>query len=111
MDFAERQKAVAIAAVFDEGSLQRRFDPRYLGEVDVTFELLAGTCFVVEILKSIARLNHHPGLFRVAGIDKHTFGHKGATPERATRAARGQLFCLPAAARKDRKSTRLNSSH
>src|SRR3546814_16785166 len=72
MDFAERQEAMAIAAVFDAGSLQRRFDPRYLGEVDVTFELLAGTCFVVEILKSIARLNHHPGLFRVAGIDKRS---------------------------------------
>src|SRR3546814_20799759 len=36
MDFAERQEAMAIAAVFDEGRLQRRFEPRYLGEVDVT---------------------------------------------------------------------------
>src|SRR3546814_20094173 len=102
MDFAERQEAVAIAAVFDEGSLQRRFYPRYLGEVDVNFELLAGTCFVVEILKSIARLNHHPVLFRVAGIDKNTFGHKGTTPDRTTRASRGQLFCLPSPAGRQR---------
>ena len=31
MDFAEREKAVAIAAVIDERRLQRRFDPRDLG--------------------------------------------------------------------------------
>src|SRR5262245_18921523 len=35
MDFAEGEKAVAVAAVFDEGCLQRRFDPCYLGEIDV----------------------------------------------------------------------------
>ena len=28
MNFAEGEKAVAVAAVFDEGGLQRRFDPR-----------------------------------------------------------------------------------
>ena len=31
MDFAERQEAVAIAAIIDERRLQRRFDPRDLG--------------------------------------------------------------------------------
>ena len=41
MDFAERQKTVAIAAIFDEGGLQRRFDPRYLGEIDVAAQLAA----------------------------------------------------------------------
>src|SRR3546814_18489095 len=88
------------AAVLDESSLDRRFDPRHLGEVYIAFKLLSGTGLVVEIFKSVARLHLHPGLFRVAGIDKHTFGHKGATPERSARAQAGQLSCLPAAARK-----------
>ena len=36
MNFAERQEAVAVAAIFDEGSLQRRFDSRDFGEIDVS---------------------------------------------------------------------------
>jgi hypothetical protein len=35
MDFAERQEAVAVAAVFDERGLQRGFNPRHLGEIDI----------------------------------------------------------------------------
>ena len=35
MDFAERQEPVAIAAVVDEGGLQRRLDARHLGQVNV----------------------------------------------------------------------------
>ena len=41
MDFAEGQKAVAIAAVVDEGGLQRRLDPRHLGQIDVAAKLFA----------------------------------------------------------------------
>ena len=39
MDFAEGEKAVAIAAVVDEGGLQRRLDARDLGQIDVAAEL------------------------------------------------------------------------
>ena len=35
MDFAEGQEAVAVAAVVDEGRLQRRLDARHLGQIDV----------------------------------------------------------------------------
>ena len=31
MDFAEGEKAVAVAAIIDEGRLERRFDPGDLG--------------------------------------------------------------------------------
>ena len=31
VDFAEREEAVAIAAIIDERCLERRFDPRHLG--------------------------------------------------------------------------------
>ena len=40
MDFAERQETVAIAAIFDEGGLERRFDARHARQIDVSFELL-----------------------------------------------------------------------
>ena len=35
MDFGKRQKAVAIAAVIDEGGLQRRLDARHFRQIDV----------------------------------------------------------------------------
>ena len=44
MDFAERQKSVAIAAVVDERRLKGGFDPRDLGEIDVAFESALGRC-------------------------------------------------------------------
>ena len=40
MDFAERQETVAVAAIFDEGGLKRRFDARHPRQIDVSFELL-----------------------------------------------------------------------
>ena len=39
MDFVEGEKTVAVAAVIHESSLQRRLDPRYLGEIDIAAEL------------------------------------------------------------------------
>jgi hypothetical protein len=53
MDFVEGQEAVAIAAVIDERRLQRRFDPGYLGEIDVAFELFAGGRLDVEFFKLV----------------------------------------------------------
>lgn len=41
MDFAEGQEAVAVAAVLDEGRLQRRFNAGDFGEVDIAAKLLA----------------------------------------------------------------------
>jgi len=42
VNFGKGEETVAIAAVVDEGRLQGRFDPRYLGEVDVAAQLAAG---------------------------------------------------------------------
>ena len=41
MDFAEGQEAVAVAAVVDEGRLQRRLDARHLGEIDIAAQEFA----------------------------------------------------------------------
>src|SRR6185437_10797690 len=39
MDFAEGEEAVAVAAIFDEGGLQRRLHARDLGEIDIAAQL------------------------------------------------------------------------
>ena len=75
MDFAERQKAVPVAAEIDKRGLQRGFNPGYLGEVDVAFDLLVFGRFKVEFFNPVAFEHRHPGFFRVARIDKHAHGH------------------------------------
>ena len=80
MDLAERQEAVALAAVVDEGRLQRGLDPGDLGEVDVPFKLLLGRGLEVEILELVVVDHHHPGLLRVGGVDQHAFRHSEGSP-------------------------------
>ena len=75
MDFAEGEKAVAVAAIFDEGRLQRRFNAGDLGEVDVAAQLLALGGLEIKLFDAIAADHDHPGLFRVGGVDQHFAGH------------------------------------
>lgn len=75
MDFAEGQKAVAIAAVLNEGRLQRWFDARDFREVDVAAQLLALGRLEIKFLDAISTHHNHPGLFRMGGIDQHFVGH------------------------------------
>src|SRR6202011_5489208 len=77
MDFAEGQKSVAVATVFDKGRLQRRFYARDLGEVDVAAQLLALGGFKIKFFDAIAAHHNDPGLFRVGSIDQHFVGHFG----------------------------------
>jgi hypothetical protein len=48
VDFAEGEEAVAVTAIFDERGLQRGFDPRDLGQVDVAAKLPPGGGLEVE---------------------------------------------------------------
>ena len=77
MDFAEGQKAVTVAAVFDEGSLQRRLYARDLGEIDVSTQLFALGGLEIKFFDAIAADHHNPGFFRMGGIDQHFVGHFG----------------------------------
>ena len=77
VDFAEGQEAVAVAAIFDEGRLQRRLYARDLGEVDVAAQLLALGGLEIKFFDAIAADHNDPGLFRVGGIDQHFVGHFG----------------------------------
>ena len=54
MNFAESQEAVAIAAIIDEGGLERRLDPGYLGEIDVAAELAAVGGLEIKFLDPVA---------------------------------------------------------
>ncbi|WP_295848910.1 hypothetical protein [Tardiphaga sp.] len=78
VDFAESEETVAIAAIFDESGLQRRLNARYLGEVNVTAELLALRGLEIKLLDAIAADHDHPGLFRVGRVDQHFVWHLGA---------------------------------
>ncbi|WP_349546194.1 hypothetical protein [Bradyrhizobium guangdongense] len=75
MNFAESEEAVAIAAIFHEGGLERGFDPCNLGEVDVPAQLLALRGLEIKLFDAIAADHDDPGLFRVGGIDQHLVGH------------------------------------
>ncbi|WP_375780774.1 hypothetical protein ACE103_19660 [Bradyrhizobium sp. ma5] len=78
MDFAEGQEAVSVAAILDEGSLQRRLYARDLGEVNVAAQLFALGGLEIKLFDAIAADHNDPGLFRVGGIDQHLVGHFGA---------------------------------
>jgi len=77
MDFAEGEEAVAVAAIFDEGRLERGFDPRHLGEVNIAFDLFFSRCLEIEFFEAMAVENDDPGLFRVRRVDEHALCHWG----------------------------------
>jgi hypothetical protein len=77
VNFTEGEEAVAVAAIFDEGGLERGFDPRDLGEVDIAAQLLALGSLEIKFLDAVAANDNDPGLFRVGSIDQHLVGHIG----------------------------------
>ena len=91
VDFAEGQEAVAVAAIFDEGGLQRRFYACDLGEVDIAAQLFALGGLEIKFFDAIAADHNDPGLFRVGGIDQHLVGHFGALGGGGRGAGRAQI--------------------
>ena len=77
MNFAEGEKAVAVAAIFNEGGLQRRFNAGDLRQINVAAQLFALRGFEIKFFDAIAADHDDPGLLRVGGIDKHLVGHFG----------------------------------
>ena len=75
MDFREGEEPVPVAAVVDEGRLQRRLDPGDLGEIDVAGELPLVQRLKVEVLDLVPIHHHDAGLFRVGGVDQHFLCH------------------------------------
>jgi hypothetical protein len=77
MDFAEGKEAVAVAAIFDKGGLERWLYPRDLGEVDIAAQLFALGGFEIKLFDAVSADHDDPGLFRMGGIDQHLVGHFG----------------------------------
>jgi hypothetical protein len=91
VDFAERQEAVAVAAIFDERRLQRRFYARDLGEINIAAQLLALGGLEIKFFDAIAADHNDPGLFRVGGVDQHLVGHFGTLDGGGRGAWRAQI--------------------
>ncbi len=75
MDFGEGQEAVAIAAVVDEGRLERRFDARDLGKVDIAADLFLVFGFEVEFFYAVSAYDNDARLLGVRRVDKHFLCH------------------------------------
>ena len=71
MDFIEGQEAVAIAAVVNEGGLERGLHPGDFSEIDIAAQKFPGGTFEVEFLYPAVALYHDPSFLRVGGIDEH----------------------------------------
>src|SRR5690606_8126536 len=82
MDFGKSKETMPVAAVFDEGSLQRWLYTRDASEVDVAFELLLVLGLEVEFFNAIAAHHYDAGFLRVGGVDKHFVGHYEMSPRR-----------------------------
>ena len=94
MNFAEGEKAVAVAAILDEGGLQRRFDPRDLRQINIAAQLFALRGLEIKFFDAVAADHNDPGLLRVGGIDKHFVGHFG-TLDGGGRAGRRAQIARP----------------
>jgi hypothetical protein len=74
MNFVECEEAVAVAAIFNECSLQRRLNARHFCQINAAAQQFSGGTLVVKFFYAALLKHHDPGLFRVGGIDKHLVG-------------------------------------
>ena len=71
VDFAEREEAVPVPAIFDESRLERWFYPGNFGKVDIAFELFVLGTFEIKFFDPVSLDDSDAGFFRVAGVDQH----------------------------------------
>ena len=88
VDFAEREETVAVTPVVDKRRLQRGFDPRHFGQIDVALELLVFGGFEIKLFDSVTFDDRDPGFFPVARIDQHTHCHLNISGSAAFEGAR-----------------------
>jgi hypothetical protein len=75
VDFGEGQEAMAIAAIFHEGRLERWLNARHLGQIDVAFQRTARGAFEIEFFDTVTAHHDNPGFLRVCGVDEHFAAH------------------------------------
>src|SRR3546814_20868344 len=96
MDFAEGQESVAIAAIFDERRLQRRFDAGNLVQIDIALELLVLGGLEIKLLDAVSLGYGDPGLFPVPRVDQNARGHYYHSRSAAARHTKRQQAPGPA---------------
>ena len=94
VNLGKGEEAVAVAAIVHEGRLQRGFDPRHLGEIDVSGELPFVDRLEIELVNLGSVHHDHPSFLGMGGVDQHFLGH--CSVFRATAVPAGQV------ARRDR---------
>src|SRR5699024_8576914 len=72
-DFLQRQEAVAVAAVLDEGRFKRGLEPGDAALVDVGLLLFLGRLFDVDVVQVLAVHDRHAQFFGLRGVDQHAF--------------------------------------
>ena len=75
VDLAEGEEAVAVAAVLDEGRLERRLDARHLREIDVALDLLLVFGLEIEFLDPATPDNDDARLLWMRRVDQHLVCH------------------------------------
>ena len=87
MNFAESQKAVAVATEIDKSCLQGRFYPRDFREIDVAFDLFFESCLDIVFIETGTGCDDDPNLFGMRAIDKHALRHSISPARRHLRRA------------------------
>ena len=75
MDFAESEETVPVAAVIDEGRLERRLDSHHLRKINVSPQRLALGGFKIEFFDPLPANDDDTRLLGMGGIDEHLIGH------------------------------------
>ena len=75
VDFREGQKAVAVSAVIHKGRLQRGFDPRDLGQIDVARNLALVYGLEIKFFDLGSVHHDHPSFLGMGGVDQHFLCH------------------------------------
>ena len=88
-DFLQRQKAVALPAVFDEAGIQAGLDAGDASFVDVGFFLFSRRRLDVQIEQFLSFNQRDPQFFGLRGVDQHSFHGWGShgSPARFRRTA------------------------
>ena len=66
---------MAVAAVIHKGRLKRGFDPRHLGQIDVSGQLTFVYGFKIKLFDLVSIDHNHAGFLGVGGINKHFSRH------------------------------------
>src|SRR3546814_8201256 len=72
-DFLHRQEAVTVAAVLDEGGLERGLEAGDLALVDVRLGLFFRRLLDVDVVQGLAIDGRHAQLFCLRSVDQHAF--------------------------------------